>query len=122
MADHINLTDGPIRVTVTGAQPLDQAVEVSSYDLLDLLAGLLGVEGSTSGVGLRIITGMQRESQNGWVEYLAFTPGTLNAPNTWQALQGTTRLLRYIRWEVTGLGGATAVTFQINGMARSYGR
>jgi hypothetical protein len=50
--------------------------------------------------------------------FVTFTPRTLNGPNKYEVQNGPNKLLRYIRWEVTGVGGAKAVTFDISGMLR----
>ncbi len=121
MADTFNLTPQPVRVSVATKQVVEQALDVSDYDEVDALAGIVGVEGSTSGVGLKLLTGMQRESTDGWVTLLTFTSGTLNGPNTYEAVNASTKLLKYIRWEVTGVGGASAITFTVCGMLRKRG-
>ena len=121
MADQFNLTPQPARVTGPGSQTIELALEVSDYDEVDALAGILGVEGTTTGLSLRLLTSMQKESTDGWVPYMTFTPGNLNAANKFEVLNASTKLLKYLRWEVTGLGGATAITFSLGGMLRKRG-
>ncbi len=90
---------------------------MSRYDIADLLlyvAALEGTGGPTATV--RIITGMQLDSEDGWV--VAGTFATVNTTNTAVKMR-VPELLKYIRWEVSGLTGTTpAVTFLISGMLR----
>lgn len=117
MADPFSLTPHPVRVTGATKQPLDQALDVSDYDSLDALLGLLGVEGTANGATIRLITAMQNDTEQGWVELVAFS--SVSTANTYDVQNVIAKLLKYIRWEVTGLGGATAITFSIDGMLRT---
>ena len=122
MADEFTLTPaGGVRVTGATAQSLDQALEVLDYDEVDVLGGLTGVEGTTTGPTLRLLTGMQKDTSDGWVVFVTFTAALLNGPNKYEVQNGSTKLLKYLRWEVTNLGGATAVTFTISGVLRKRG-
>lgn len=119
MAQEINLTDGVIRVLAAGTtQLIQQAVDVGKYDQLDLMLVLIGFEGSTpSGFAPVIISGMQRETENGWPP-LGSAFGALTAANTISVLN-VPKLFRYARWSVPAFTGATAVSFMIRGMARN---
>lgn len=121
MADEFDLNKKPVRATGAIRQALDQALEISDYDEVDVICSLLGVEGTTTGLGIRLLTGMSNETENGWVVLLTFTAANLNGPNTNDVQNASTKLLKYLRWEVTGLGGATAVTFDLSGMLRKRG-
>jgi len=117
--DQFLLTPQPIRVTNAAKQPLNLALDVSDYDEINALMGLLALVGSSSGVTIRLITGMQVDSEDGWVTLVTFSAQT--TANSFDLQNATTGLLRYIRWEVLSLGGATAVTFMNNGMLVSRG-
>jgi hypothetical protein len=123
MADEFMLTSRPIRVTGPAAQQLSDALDVSDYDLLDAVCTIDGIEagGAVTGLAVRLISGMQKETSTGWVEVAAFTPGGLNTVGKADAVHVSEKLLKYLRWEVTGLGGATAVVFDIAGMLRRRG-
>lgn len=119
MADEIDLTNGMMRAAANGTiQPLAEALDVSAYDILDLVLWVGALEGTFTGSGLviTIITGMSKETEDGWVPLQSFTGVT--ASNIPQKL-GFTGLLRYVRWKVTGFTGGTAAAFSITGMARN---
>jgi hypothetical protein len=68
MASPIYLTPQPVRVDAAQTQPLDQAVDVSDADHLDLLLYAPSIEGtSTPTATIRILTGMQKDTESGWV-------------------------------------------------------
>ncbi len=117
MASEFTLTPLPVRTTVATKQPIQQSLEVARFDLADALLYVAALEG-TGGptVTIRIITGMQIDSEDGWV--VAGTFAVVSTTNTSQKLR-VDGLLKYIRWEVSGITGTTpAVTFLINGMLR----
>ncbi len=116
MADQFTLTSQPVRLSSPGKQALDQSLEVSDYDELDVLLGLIAVEGTTTGVVVKIITAMQKDSESGWVDLVTFA--SLDGPDKFDLQNAPAKLLKYIRWEVTDLGGATSVTVTIDGMLR----
>ena len=71
MADIITLTPQPIILTGTGKQSLAEALDVSEYDLFDMqLYVPVAVLGNAT---VKIITGMQKDSENGWNTAVAFT-------------------------------------------------
>jgi hypothetical protein len=109
MARLAYLTDKPVRVLDPEKQPLRLAVDVGDVDELDLL--LVVYEGID--VTVKIITGMQTESELGWVDAGSFT--TVGANEA--AKLNLTNLLRYVRWEVTSVREAT---FTIAGIARNW--
>lgn len=114
----IHFTPSPYRVTEATTQPLDQAIEVTGYSGLDAIAGLVGIEGTTSGVSIEIITSMQKESEDGWVTLLTFPAGNLDTLADFDRQSTTTGLLKYVRWKVTGIGSATSITFTLAGVLR----
>lgn len=118
MAREIHLTDGPVAVVSPLRQFLTNAIDVSGFDRADLLLGVLNVEGTSPSVSVRIITGMQKDSDTGWVELGAFAAVTV--PNTWEKKEFA-GLLRYIRWEVTAVSGTPTpgATFVVTGMVRN---
>ena len=63
-----------------------------------------------------VITGMSNETDEGWITLVSFnastTPFSPQKPNA-------PGLLKYIRWQGTGLAGGTAVSFRIEGMLRN---
>ena len=109
MPQLVYLTDKPVRVTAAQKQDLRLAVDVGAVDELDLL--LTVHEGSS--VSVKVITGMQLETDTGWVTLATFS--ALSATDSEK--QNLVNLLRYIRWEVTSSGDAT---FMLSGMARSW--
>jgi hypothetical protein len=109
MADIIELTDKPIRNTAATIQELRLALDVGSYDELDLL--LTMYEGTS--IVIEVWTGMQTETEEGWV--LAGTFTTLSAQG--EAKMNVKNFLRFLRWKhVT----ASTATFLINGIGRRW--
>ena len=113
MADEFTLTPQPIRAIANAKQALKDALDVSAYDVADILVLVSAVEGASPSATIRILTGMQTESEDGWVVAIGATAATAAGSQKIQA----TGLLKYIRWEVTGFNG-TAVVFTITGMLR----
>ncbi len=115
MADEIYLTDGPITVTGPAKQPLRLALDVSRYDEMDLRLRVLAFQGTPS-LDVRLLTSMETDAEDGFVVLGSFTQMTV--PNTAQkaSFKG---LLKYVIWEVTAIGGASA-TFDLAGMIRSW--
>jgi hypothetical protein len=117
MASEIFLTDGVFRATATLLeQPLAQAVDVSNYDQLDLLLHVAGFEGTPTGFVVSIISGMNMETNDGWVVMPTSFNGVITPNGT--AILNVPRLFKYVRFRVTTLTGASAVYFTIRGMAR----
>jgi hypothetical protein len=102
------ITETPVRVTAAGAQPLHDVRDVSRHGAVDLELSVF--EGSN--VEVRLVTSMQREREDGWVEVDRFVP--TSAPNV--AVKPFFPLLRYARWEVLSSGNAT---FLLRGIGRS---
>jgi hypothetical protein len=112
MADIIYLTDKPIRVAGTGKQELRLALDVSAYDELDLLWTLHEGPSTTS---VKLITGMQIESENGWPD--AETSFTFPSAAPASVKRNYKNFLARIRWEK--LDGGTA-TFMVVGIGRRW--
>jgi len=113
VADALYLTDGPVTVTGATKQELRLAVDVSHYDEVDLRLRDLGF-GGTASLDVRILTGMEKDDYNGYVVAATFSQVTQpNAP----VKMNVTGLLKYLIWEVTDIGGASA-TFDLAGMLR----
>jgi hypothetical protein len=119
MSDIVMLTAQPIRLTGTATQELYLAVDVSAYDLLDLQA-VCTVEGTASSGAIKLISGMQFQTNDGWFEpssNFAAINGTGVKTVTASVTGG---FMRYVRWQLTSLGGASAITFFIKGLGRRY--
>lgn len=113
MADIIHLTDGTVRHTTSEKQELRLAVDVSAYDELDLLL-TVQEDSAGSSISVRILTGMQMETEEGWVTAATFATTAAQGEDA----MNVTNLLRYVRYEL--VTGSTNATFQINGMARRW--
>ena len=117
MSALIYLTNGPVKIVqAPSTQLINTAVEVTGYRHLALLLEAIRLVGTSPTYEIVVMTGMQLESEDGWVEL-----------GTWtlKSVEGDFKLdltnpLRYIRWQVKQLTGAGAeVTFMIGGVARS---
>lgn len=118
MATEIDLTGGVQRAltaTANNAQLIAQSVDVSKHDQADLILHVAGVEGNVTNFTMSITSGMQMESDDGWVTLGSFS--SVTTPNGTAVLH-LTGLFKFIRWRVTTMTGGTAVTFTIRGMAR----
>jgi len=117
MADIIHITDEPVRES-TGAggtkkQELRLAQQVEGYDALDLLLTVYEDSGG-SGISVKLITGMQNETEEGWVDLGTFrTTGAQSASK--QSFEG---MLRYVRYEL--MTSSVNATFLIHGVGRRW--
>jgi hypothetical protein len=109
MADIIHLTDKPVRNTTAIIQELRLALPVHMYDEADLL--LTMYEGTS--ITIELWTGMQTETEEGWV--LAGTFTVLSAQG--EAKLNIKNFLGFLRWKQTT---ASAATFLINGIGRRW--
>ncbi len=117
MAEPIILTPEPVRISAAGSnvnQDLRLALDVSTYDELDLL--LVCYEMSTGGnITVSILTGMTCDSESSWVTLTSFAAtGAATAKKL-----NVTNFLRYIRYQLTTSSTFTT-TFAIDGMARRW--
>jgi hypothetical protein len=81
---------------------------------------VLGLEGTAPTFDVEIQTGMQLDTEAGWVTLATFPSVTSGPAILLRSLRG---MLRYLRWNVTDLGGTSPVaTFLIDGVARSWAR
>lgn len=117
MATPFRLTPRPIRVTAITKQNLQDSLDVSAYDEIDALCAIDAIASGT-GLAIKLITGMQKETEDGWVTLLSWTAGNLDTLGDCECINASTRVLKFIRWEVTGVGGAASITFDISGMLR----
>ena len=114
MADEVPTTPIPITLTALAKQPLAQAIEVSDIDRIDAVLTILALTGTN--VTIRLISGMQKETESGWVEVATFTlQGAVGS-----SFAITTGLLKYVRWELVNATGLGSVTFFIQGMGRTF--
>ncbi len=108
----------PVRVTGAGAQELRLALDVSGYDEIDIELRVFELKGTGATLQLTIETGMQCATDHGWTTLATF-PLVSAAPAI--KLRNLRGLLRYLRWNVTTLGGTTpTATFLIDGIARTW--
>lgn len=116
MADGIVVTPLPVRATAAGTvQPLSQAIKVQDYDLGDIVCSILSLIGGGA-VQISLITGMQTDSEDGWVEWITFTSQTTAPIPEKKRGEGP---LKFIRWKVTALSGSSpVVVFYIDGLMR----
>jgi len=116
MASEIWLTDGVVRVTTgTNLQALSQSIDVSAFDMADLLLWINGFEGTPGNLTVELITGMSTDTEAGWVSVASFTSSS--AAN-FQEKKSFPALLKFVRWKAT-LVTATAAMFSVRGMARN---
>lgn len=121
MATPFALTQQPIRVTSTGFQPMQLALDVGAFDALDVELGVLSLEGTSPTVTVQLWSGLQDQTDSGWVLLHDFgaISGVFNAYYHTKIAR-TAGLLRFLRWNVTALGsGSPAATFFLRGVGRS---
>lgn len=116
MPASLSLTGGVIRVTANTVSDLRNALDVSEFRSLDLLLDAIVLEGTSSPTAVvEILTGMQRETDQGWITVFAFN--TVNASQG-KELKQALSFLRYIRWKVTLMGTNSVLTFSVGGMGK----
>ncbi len=133
MADIIDLTPSEpatVSFTLNGAGPTLQnlwdAFDVSKYDVLDLELGIVNIGGTLGTVTIDLYTGMQIQTEDGWVQVKNVTTGvsiwgTGLAVGAYVLASQSLGFLRYIRWQVTTpLSAGQSVTFFIRGIGRTY--
>ena len=104
----IYLSNKPIRETGPKKADLRLSVDVGGMSELALVATVYeGID-----VSLRVLTGMQLESDLGWTTLGTFSLLSANGADK----QVWTGILRFVRWEVVSSG---TTTFMIAGVARS---
>jgi hypothetical protein len=98
-------------------QPLREALDISAFDEMDVLLNLASAKTATSGsITVEISTGMQTQTDDGWV-----TAGTFTAMTAVGSQKiHVTGLLQYIRWRVTSQSFDN-VNFAVTGILRSRG-
>lgn len=121
MATEFHLTARPLLVSGIKSQALTEALDISQFDEIDAVCTICAIVGSGA-LSIRLLTGMQRETDVGWVELLAFTSSNLDSVGDADIKNSSTKMLKYMRWDVTSLNGATSFTFDIGGMLRKRSR
>ena len=118
MADILNLTPSPVLVTGGGSaktQPVEQAIDVSAYDWIDLA---IDAPGGTPGTVVALSSMTLQEADADWVQ-AAITTGSIpgNSFNHHLEVPASGQpLFRYIRWKITPGGSNGSAT--ISGLAR----
>ena len=115
------LTRAPVMLSAPQVQPLYLALDVSAVDHLAILVGVPALSGSSPSATVQIITGMQNQTEDGWVslgDALTFT-----TPDTWKLVNLLNESpLRFIRWKLTALSGTSPVaTLHVSGEGTTWG-
>ncbi len=109
------LTPVPVLITAASTQAMTGALDVSSYDYLDLV---IYITSSGGGAGVSVVTGANLQDDTSWVQAATFA-GITTVTTTGAAVSTSTQnsvLLRYVRWKVTSL--TTQLAFFIRGVGR----
>jgi hypothetical protein len=116
MSALIYLTQAPTKIGLAGSrQMIQNAVDVSAYRHISLLLEVLAYVGAPGNFEVTVITGMQLDTDDGWIELGTF--GSQSTDGQWKV--DLTDALRYIRWEVKAITGSSpTITFVISGVAR----
>ena len=120
MATEIDLTNGIAKVSSASFQPLTGIIDVSKFDVADLLCVLHGWDGTFTGGGgptIEIYTAMQADSDDLWYKIASFDGTTLVGTDRKEKIN-VTKLLKFLRWRVMNLNSATSISFSIRGMLR----
>ncbi len=111
------LTRGPTTMTQSGRQTLDQVIDVSDFESLDLMLVIQQAtfpnSPNTYGAAVVVLTSMQADSEVGWVTLCSFPP--ILAPNSCALRTISAGILRYIRWSVPVLASSSTLIFSITG-------
>jgi hypothetical protein len=117
MATVFTLTPQPVRVTATGRQQLFLATDMSGYDALDVEVACM-IEGTSTNAQINLVTGMQIDVDDGWVVTPSTFPAISGSGQQFAKVTIGSGMLQFIRWDVSSMGGASAITFFIRGIAR----
>jgi len=115
--DLITLTQQPVATSSNTTQPMIESLDVSAYDYLDFIFYLT----ATNSVGsIGIITGMDLHDDTTWKAISGVSAGlaTVTPPGTVLASTWSLPLMRYVRWQTSGLTGTAS--FMIKMMARRF--
>lgn len=110
-------------------QSVEDSVDISAFDRLDLQVGFLAQAGDSStpnGCTVKLYTSMQNTSdiENVWgglANPVASADFTSSSPAAWKNLiveADTLALFRYLRWYIDFNTDTAQVTFTIQGMGR----
>jgi hypothetical protein len=92
-------------------------LDASGFAAIDVEA-VCNIEGTATNAALNLYTGTQIDTEDGWV--LAGTLGGLSGTGQFSPrVTISSGLMRFLRWDVSTLGGAAALTFFMRGMGRS---
>lgn len=124
MIEPIYLTEHFTLVTSDGMyQPLWKGLDVSRFDVLNLIL-ITAFDRPTSGsINVSIFTGMQRQSTDNLAlagSFPAASPGASTGQRLTLTSANNTGFLRYVFWHSSGLG-ANAVRLMIYGTGRTLG-
>lgn len=109
----ILFTQGPRRVTAIGpSEPLD-TVELINFRGLQLTLTLIGFEGASDPV-IHVAMETSMSFKSGFTPLGRFLPLVADGESCNQHFDGA---LRFVRWNVVQLAGATAATFTLEGQA-----
>lgn len=99
-------------------QPLREALDVSAFDEMDVLLEIAALKGSGSPTTFQVsvITGMQTQTESGWVIAGTFSNHTASGAEKLYV----TGLLQYVRWQITSTDFDTA-SFTLTGVLRRRG-
>lgn len=114
------VTSADLSSPIDGYQPLSQSIPIIGFNQLDVLFGILAFTGGATSAVVSLWTGMQSDSNDGWVQLYSFGSVGLN---DWQkaAIGPAYGLLAYARWKVISFAGGSnprSVTFALRGLGR----
>ncbi len=113
MAFELWLTATPVMINGPVTQALEQAVDVSCFDQLDL-ALLAGDPSGT--LSVELLTGMSNQTEDGWM--VCATYPSVGAATARAELRTVRSPLRYLRWRASVQTGLASI--QLHGQARTH--
>lgn len=117
MRVQFELTQGTKQLTQAQRQPLDQVIDVSAFDALDLQLVIrrcvFPQQANVYGAAVIILTSMQNDDETGWVTLCSFPPAFEANATALRTVRGG--ILKYIRWSVPVLAPSSLFIFSIVG-------
>lgn len=113
MRAEFDLTPIPVTLAAAAKMPLASALETSEFDTIVAALQVLAFAGTTCTV--RLLGGMSKDSEDGWMEILtwgAMTPAVAGG----YPMRGD-KVFKYLRWEVTG--NFTNLVFMVKGFLQA---
>ena len=104
-----DLTPNPVTLSAAAKMALSQAIETEDYDVIVAVLQVLTASAGPN-YTVRLLGSMSKDSEDGWVELANF--GVLTSTTATVVLRGD-KLLKYLRWEVTGT--FTMLVFTVKG-------